>query len=385
MGVGTASGDRFPFFMKLRDAGDVIALDQRGTPSSRPYPICPGIVRYRMDRGADSATMARAHEPVLEECWRHTADSIDPSAFTTNQSVEDLEHLRIVLGADRLSLVGISYGTHLALAYIRRHPDRVARAVLAGVEGPGHTYKRPAVVDRIVRAIDRTLDEEAGWSGFGRDIETAIRRLENESPQVVVADPETGDEVAVAIGPVDLKRAVLFGIAEREDFLRAARRVRRIAEGDDDLLARFAFRLRSGGRFSVMPLSMDCASGVSTERLEMIHAEEPSALVGDVANLDLVTTCPYWPVEDLGESYRGPLASDVEVLAVSGTLDSRTPPSNAVEALAGFSRWKHLQIVGGAHGDDLLIGTRGIAAAMARFLEMGDAGVTEIVLPPLKD
>ncbi|NNE71065.1 MAG: hypothetical protein HKN29_11980, partial [Rhodothermales bacterium] len=31
-GVNTASGDRFRFFMKLREVGDVIALDQRGTP-----------------------------------------------------------------------------------------------------------------------------------------------------------------------------------------------------------------------------------------------------------------------------------------------------------------------------------------------------------------
>ena len=42
LGVYSATGDRFPLFMRLREVGDVIAFDQRGTASSKPYPICPG-------------------------------------------------------------------------------------------------------------------------------------------------------------------------------------------------------------------------------------------------------------------------------------------------------------------------------------------------------
>lgn len=187
----------------------------------------------------------------------------------------------------------------------------------------------------------------------------------------------------VAIGPRDLELAVLYGLGEREDFLKAAKRVRRIAGGDDELLARYALRLRAAGSFAVMPLSMDCASGASAERRERIEAEKAGALIGDVANRSLELVCPSWPVRDLGPGFRGALTSDVEVLAVSGTLDSRTPPSNAEEALAGFSKMHHLLVVGGAHGDDLLISSDAIGDSMVRFLRTGDPGAERVVLPSL--
>ena len=39
-GIGTATGSRFPLFMALREIGDVIAFDQRGTGYSDPYLGC---------------------------------------------------------------------------------------------------------------------------------------------------------------------------------------------------------------------------------------------------------------------------------------------------------------------------------------------------------
>src|SRR5215207_8535100 len=39
-GIGTAVGSRFPLFMALREIGDVIAFDQRGTGYSKPNLNC---------------------------------------------------------------------------------------------------------------------------------------------------------------------------------------------------------------------------------------------------------------------------------------------------------------------------------------------------------
>jgi pimeloyl-ACP methyl ester carboxylesterase len=383
LGVLAATGDRFPLFMRLRQVGDVIALDQRGTASSNPYPICPGALETPFDRVASADELREAYAPVLRDCFEHWRESLHPDAFTTVESADDIEDLRLALGAERLHLVGISYGTHLALAYIRRFPDRVSRAVLAGVEGPDHTWKRPAIVDGIVREIGEILEAEAGWRGFVADIEAAIALLRAERPVVTIDDPASGAPVQVALGPQDIKLAVFYGLGEREDFLKAAKRVRRIANGEYELLARYVLLLRAAGTPPVMPLSMDCASGVSAERREAIEAEKAEALVGDVSNLSLETLCPGWPVVDLGPSFRVELRSDVPVLAVSGTLDSRTPPSNAEEALAGFPHVRHLRIVGGAHDDDLLIATDAIGEAIVRFLETGEPGTDRVELPLL--
>lgn len=59
------------------------------------------------------------------------------------ESAADLNTLRQALGEETISLLGISYGTHLAVTAIRRQPDRIRRAILAGVEGPDHTFTLP--------------------------------------------------------------------------------------------------------------------------------------------------------------------------------------------------------------------------------------------------
>ena len=51
--------------MKLREAGDVIALDQRGTQFADPFPLCPGAWSYPLDREVGAEEMAQAHEPIL--------------------------------------------------------------------------------------------------------------------------------------------------------------------------------------------------------------------------------------------------------------------------------------------------------------------------------
>ena len=59
--------------------------------------------------------------------------------YTTPDSVADMEALRKALGASKLTLFGISYGTKLAIAYARAHPDRVQRMVLDSVLDPDDT------------------------------------------------------------------------------------------------------------------------------------------------------------------------------------------------------------------------------------------------------
>ncbi len=382
-GVDTASGDRFPFFMKLREAGDVIAFDQRGTRHTDPFPYCDSSYSYPLNQTADAGSMMSINEHVLRDCWAEWQGRLHPDAFTTEESAEDLESLRVALGVEKLNLVGISYGTHLALAYIRNYPERVERAVLAGVEGPDHTYKLPSVFDDVLRTIDETLETEAGWKGLVSDLQRGIERLDREAPRVLIEHPTTGEEAEVALTSLELRLAALYGFDERENYLRAAKRIRRIAEGDDELLAKFAVTMRVGGRPGIMALSMDCASGASPERLERLAEEEPTSLIREALNLDLITFCPFWPVQDLGETYRSDLVSKVPVLAVSGTLDTRTPPSNAEEVLAGFSNGDHLLIHGAGHGDDLLISSKEIAEAMARYFRTGDADTRRIDLPSL--
>ena len=102
---------------------ELISYDQRGTGFSGLL-RCPRLerdARLRSTRaGGDCATRLGARRGF----------------YGTRESVEDIEALRQALGAPKLTLFGISYGTKLALAYARAHPDRVERMALDSVLDP---------------------------------------------------------------------------------------------------------------------------------------------------------------------------------------------------------------------------------------------------------
>jgi pimeloyl-ACP methyl ester carboxylesterase len=101
----------------------VVTFDQRGTGASGLL-RCPEVEHdARLRSTAAGAACAGRLGPAR-------------SRYTTADSVEDLEAVRRALGVERLTLLGISYGTELALAYARAHPDHVERLALDSVVDP---------------------------------------------------------------------------------------------------------------------------------------------------------------------------------------------------------------------------------------------------------
>jgi proline iminopeptidase len=56
--------------------------------------------------------------------------------LTLNDQIEDLEALRVHLGAERIDLLGHSWGGYLAMAYAAIHPDRIAHLVTVDSAAP---------------------------------------------------------------------------------------------------------------------------------------------------------------------------------------------------------------------------------------------------------
>ncbi|HUP44007.1 MAG TPA: alpha/beta hydrolase [Thermoanaerobaculia bacterium] len=385
-GTRSASGDRFPLFQRLRKMADVIAYDQRGTWGTDPYMVCPGSWSYPLDRPWEEETLRSAVTPFLEECAEHWAGRADLSAYNTIESAEDLESLRRALGADRLTLWGISYGTHLALAYIRAYPDRVDRAILAGVEGPDHTWKLPERGDAVLRRVDEAIRADprarAAAPDFLPSLEDLLGRLERNPVTVKVEHPKTRQPMTVVVGAGDLRRAIFSALGEREDIEQLLERGLPVLRGDFRNLALFALQNRANNRALVMSLSMDCASGVSPERRTAIRRQEETSLLGN-PNMWLDAACSAWPVEDLGDAFRSPVEASVPVLFISGTLDGRTPPENAEEVLRRFPNGRHLVIEGGSHDDDLFLSSAEIVESMMAFLR-GERPRERIVLAPIR-
>ena len=129
---------------------------------------------------------------------------------------------------------------------------------------------------------------------------------------------------------------------------------------------------------------MDCASGETAARRAIIDKEAKSALLEDLANFPFPDVCDEWKAIDVGDAFRSPLRSDVPVLFISGTLDARTPVSNAEEYLTGFTNGTHMIIEGAVHSDPLFLSSPKIKDGMMEFLRGQPVTVMKISIGPMK-
>ena len=108
-----------------------VAGQPRGTP----------VVFLHGGPGQGSTTFARFAGPALERSHRMVyldqrgsgrSEKHWAKRYSLDLLVDDLEKLRRHLGADRMNLIGHSFGTVLGLEYAARYPQHVSHLVLAG-------------------------------------------------------------------------------------------------------------------------------------------------------------------------------------------------------------------------------------------------------------
>lgn len=151
---------------------DVVGFDPRGTGRSgavdcgragglfdhpAPDPAALGPTGLLARGAALAADCARALGPARAD-------------LGTAATARDLDLLRAALGEDRLTYLGVSYGTWLGASYATLFPDRVGRIVLDSTVGPedwtafGHEQARAMLVAR-----DALADATAPRWGTDRD------------------------------------------------------------------------------------------------------------------------------------------------------------------------------------------------------------------------
>lgn len=386
-GIDAARGARFPLFMALRQAGDVIALSQRGTRGSIPYLTCQDPWVYPLEQALTRETFLQSMldwARVCSDYWRGLG--IDLTAYNTVESADDVEDLRRTLGAEQVSLLGISYGTHLALSVIRRHPTGVHRAVLAGVEGPDQTLKLPSDIQRVLLRLDSLVRADtvasARYPDFIGSVAAVLDSLERSAVTVQGRDPSTGEPIPLTIGKFDIQWLTAGSIGNRQILSQLPSIYERLQAGDYASIAPFIANSRSRSMLA-MTFAMDCASGAPTERLDRIAREAEETLLGDAVDFPQPYICDAWPHASPDEVLWSPVRSAIPVQFISGTLDGRTPMSNADEVRRGFRNSGHLILEGAGHSDDLLLSSPRILEAILSFLR-GGAAVDEVVAVPFR-
>jgi len=365
-GINDFQGIPLSLLTELRSIADVIGLDQRGTGASEPHDVtCSYEQGLPLDRPGDPDVFARIFRERMRECANAMQRrGVDLAAFTTDENADDVEALRVALGAKKLTLFAGSYGSHLGLAVIRRHPSSLERVLLFGTEGLDQTFKLPSNVQSNLEKLAALIRVDSFYADSMPDLLQAIRtvteRLERQPVTVEVAP-----DISVVVGKWDLQKRVadVMGRAGAMRQLPAA--IHAMLSGDFTDLGQWAYDYRRAISLSAMAVTMDCASFASTARLERIRRETGSAILGAAIDFPFPAICEGLNLPRLGDEFRAPLRSSLPVLFISGEMDGRTPVSNAEEVAAGFPNHQHLIVANAGHG---ILGYPELTPAVMAFL-----------------
>lgn len=358
-GISTAQypNFRFPLFMALREFGDVIALDQRGTGKSHIVPKCESKKSLPLNERLSESQVTKIYRAAATECvefWNKKG--ADVLGYTTVQSAHDLNDLRKHLQADKLTLWGISYGTHLALASLKVMENHIDKMVLASAEGLNQTVKLPARTEAYFKRLQQAINQQPKAKAEYPDVIGLVKRVNRklEANPITVTMPQKDGE------PIEFlfQKSHMQGIASAmiSDPHRYVSMLLQIYSGiDSGITAMLPSVIERAGfmdskiSFDIMSFGMDVASGVTDERLNLIEQQAPASLVGKMLNFPMPHLNKVIPNLDLGDDFRTKPKSDVPTLLLTGTLDGRTYVQSQYEATAGLSNLTKVTVNNAGH------------------------------------
>jgi len=372
----------YGLFDQLRAVSDVILLDQRGTGSSSPNLQCPPP-EFPADVFATTDNFVQAYSRFVKKCADHwRAEKVDLSAYNSKESADDLEDLRLALGAERLNLLAWSYGTELALATVRRHGRRLNRVVLAGTRGPDNLLKLPSVWDSHVKRISQLAAADTAVNQLVPDMEALMRRvldkLDRNPVTIEINDRSGNSQVKLTVGKIGLQTLVRGDLSDARAFVTLPALLYTVNQDDYVLLTRRIERLYNGFGSSAMSLATDCAAGWSTRRLARANEEAKRALLSNVNLQWSPEICKATGSSDLGRQFRSRIRSKVVALFLSGTLDPNGPPFQAEEVRRGFSRSAHVIVENAGHES---LPAADVQAVIVDFFKGQDVSKRKISLP----
>jgi pimeloyl-ACP methyl ester carboxylesterase len=360
-----------PVFGRLNNRRDIVFVDQRGTGGSAPL-ICADAEPASLGEQADPDRQYRLTVQCKAELLKlpYIKSESDLGLFTTSIAVQDLDAVRRELGAERIDLVGGSYGTRVALEYQRQFPKAVRRSVLDGVAPPDMALPASFSTDNQA-ALDALLAACAAAPPCARDhpdLRGRFAALLQSLPRTVSAPhPLRGGSEAFVLTREMLLSAVRNALYAPALASALPQAIDTAARGDlvglIGLNASFATRKET--RLAAgMHLSVVCAEDVP--RLAA-NDDTPGKDFGiDFARF-YERMCAGWPRGEVPAAFYGLVASAAPVLVLSGGIDPATPPRHGervVRALGPMAR--HVVVANAGHG---VLGLGCMRDVLYRFID----------------
>ncbi len=355
---------------------DVILFDQRGTGFSEPSLNCPEVEdwsqRYMSTmEGFVRNQMLRCHRRLVDE-------DINLRVYNSSNNAADVNDLRQALGYEQINLLGISYGTKLALTVMRDYPEHI-RSVVLDSTYPLYVDGYAEQAENTIRAIDALLDGcaadadcNAAYPNLKAEFYAMVERL-NESPVGLrFTDFSSGQEQIIGVSGNDLTGLVFLSlydtwtIPELPRILYEASQERYQPLKDLVTVALSQGYRGFGDSFSEgMFYSVQCHEELPFADYEFIlTTRDTYPQFGDYFidsfKMDR-SLCDLWRVDEAASIENEPVYSDIPTMVLAGSYDPITPPHWGWQVAEHLTTGYYYEFNGYGHGVSIVDDcTRGI-------------------------
>ncbi|MFD7319688.1 alpha/beta fold hydrolase [Streptomyces sp. NPDC059875] len=346
---GGPGGDAIGAIPFLIDSGvnrdrDLIVMTQRGGPYSQPYLACPELDRFNATAVGlpyDAPSTGRLLVRAAKECRdRLTADGIRLNSYNTTENAADFADLRKALRIKEWNVYGYSYGTNLALTYLRRHPEGI-RSVAIDSVSPPQIVSLPWTWDSAQEGINNIFAAceaqprcKSRYPDLPRTLTEQVRRLEANPLTLTVQRPGGGNPVKVVLDGGTLVNLLVHNGAALP-FVDVPAALDELARGNPE---RFAQAQAAGAtppdvaQAHGLTHSVACAEWTpGFSEADILEAGRraftgwPDTVLAQAPQLPFeYDLCRVWNVPDRTAIQRVTTFSKVPTLIISGTFDSKT-------------------------------------------------------------
>jgi pimeloyl-ACP methyl ester carboxylesterase len=326
------AGPALSMLGRFTNRRDIVLIDQRGTGRSAPLECEKPDPWMPLAQAVDvslAVQRRRACATALAELPHG-----DLRQYTTTIAVGDVDAIRAALGVSRINLVGVSYGTRVALEYMRLYPRHVRSAVLDGVVPPTLSLPRSFSADNqaaLETAFDNCAAEPTCRDRYPR-LRAQWEALLSALPTpIVTRHPMSGEEERFV-----LNRQAVLGAIRRALYVPTLVSaipavVSAAASGRfEPLVALGSAGSAAGGMAEGMHFSVLCSEEPPSNEVGTYNIGED---FGDDFHRFYEDVCFGWPRGEVSGGFREIPPATFPTLLLSGDADPATPARHA-EAVA---------------------------------------------------
>lgn len=337
---------------------DLILIDQRGTGLSRPSLDCPELREIFTPKGSTPAARLSSQIGFSVKQTRACHDrlaraGVKLDAYNTPANAADIADLRVALGLHTVNLYGGSYGSRLAIAVMRDHPEGIRSVVIDAVAHPQFNQFTDAIPNfwRSLRLVFTQCAKSPTCNTHYPHLSTIFDRLVTR----LNANPFTLQGIRVDGGTLGM--ALMAALYMDSVIPVVPRLLTEMERGKYDTTLQVASAIARTSTDSFgMYLSMECGDDLAGAVNQDMNARarrlpkslRPLMIASTYSSY--VKECRAWQVKPVADVYQDPLVSTIPTLVMSSEFDPRTPPKNGLWVARTLSHGFAFTYPGLGHG-----------------------------------